>query len=310
MPVIGNNPWYDAANLGQGIGGGISSALVQFPESRARAQLLGAQLQAQKQNMAIESALAPYKMSRLAQQAGASKGQADMYTAHAGLYNQQAANAKSEQEATLALGHSLAQFGKESMQSGNVSPETVSGLVAAMGSIPKFPNLMKQVQDAIALGSSHLSQNPSLGAAVMTGAKVPMQSTVNQGQTAYNTMTGQPTITGTEKLNPGQSFTPPVSMNGQPIMPGSVPIAAQSPVAPQMKGQNPIPFYESLFKAAGNNPDFNLGTNADQIMSNANRMYQMIPGQGTNAIPTRPKRVRQNGIIYEDDGKGNYNPVQ
>lgn len=211
MPIIGNSPWIDAANTGQGVAQGLGAQMLQVPRARAEARMMQQQLLAQQQQMALQQQMAPYQRDSLAARAGASRAQGDMYSAHAGLYNSQAAGAQQQQKADLDTGLAAGRFMKEAFSNnGQVSPEAAQGLAQAMFVKSKSdPQFMKQVEQMIAVGNSHLKQNPSLQAAVMSGAKVPVSSNVPQGATQVNTLTGQPMSIGAQRLSPGQSVTMP-----------------------------------------------------------------------------------------------------
>lgn len=293
MAIIGTSPWLDAANVGQGLARGLGDVAIQIPQARANAQLMRQQLLAQQQQMALQAQAAPLQRSALAARAGMQQSQGGMYDARAKVYGEQAAGLHQEHQADLDTGMAAGEFMKEAMSTGGqVSPATASKLAQAMFTKVKTdPNFAKQMEQIVALGSSHLAQNPSLGAALMSGARVPMTTQVNQGATAMNTMTGEPEMVGAQKLRAGESVTAPQQVqDGQP---SSLAIAATSPNKPlAQKPYNVDPLVISALHSMG--PAMTGGT-VDEVGSNVMRLRQMLTP--TNTAAAQPQ------VIPDKNGK-------
>lgn len=314
MPVIGNSPWIDAARAGEGIGQGIGQMAIQIPRARAEAALMRQSLLEQQQRMSLEAQAAPLHRSVLAAQAG-------MMGAHGDLYKARAVDQQTQNQAHVELGAAGGRFVQEAMSSdGQVTPETASALAQAMARAQKVdPKIMQNFNQIVALGSSHLKGNPSLGAAVMTGAKVPVNEVIPKGGTLANAMTGQPTAVGTQTVGAGQFVTQPRQITydattGQPNVAGGLAIAAQSPYPPNQRGYNVDPLVQSVIHGAGPG-SINLkdvpgtlakiqaikqGLNQGQATSGFRPAQVVGSEQSTQA---QPVQTNENGHVI--DNKGN-----
>lgn len=276
MPVIANNPWYDAASVGQGIGGGISQALVQAPKTRAEAQLLQQQILRQRQEMATQQQLLPYQKNTMQSAALKNTAMGGMYDAKAKLAQAQAGEISTQDQAHLALGKTGGDFVFQAMKTGQVTPEAAQAFAQSLAMVGKAdPNLMKNLLQEISMGASGVGKNPSLAAAALTGAKVPMTQNVPQGGTAVRPMTGEVVATGAQKLGPGQVVTAP-QQGGEGTM--DAPVMAQSPYPPaggQDKGGLDIALLNYLGKSG-----LDAGTNLSEVASNVAAARKGMAGAG------------------------------
>lgn len=149
--------------------------------------------------MQQEQQLQPFQANLLQSEAGADQARGKASLSEAGMYDSEAAlnRAKTGQLSTqdqlhVKLGQDMGKFVKESLTTGNVSPETASALASSLATIDKIdPQLMPSIMKEVGMSASGMGTNPGLAASAATGAKVPLRMNVPAGATSVSPMNPQ-----------------------------------------------------------------------------------------------------------------------
>lgn len=222
-----SNPWEGAAGVGGQAASGIARLATELPRARAEAQMM----MQQRQLLQTKLGQVPAQEDLLRARTGEAKSHGNLFDSQASLATAKAGSETMRTDGMSTLAEGLQGIMTSSQSGKPMDPENIAKFTKGLSTLPA-KDQATYLQKVIGIMSSQVGTNPTVGRAVVTGAKIPPMMNVPQGGTAVDPMTGQVMATGAANIAPGGVRLAP-SQGGE-----AQSLAGVSPYAPRTTDPN------------------------------------------------------------------------